>query len=163
MWIATPFGFLFKMEGVCNSLTIGNYVSFTFIFKVCTKSVVKLLIYEVVHWTTGSKNFNRNSNSSSSITHQNQNNHDMSCFLNKLTLHSSQIIFLILLIPKSFELCSDIHRLTCKILIRFVKESYPNCIVNPFSTGILWKIGITKKAKHPTLNASISKTKTNSE
>ena len=35
--------------------------------------------------------------------------------------------------------------------------------INPFSTGILWKIGITKKSKHPTLDASISKTKTNSE
>ena len=57
------------------------------------------------------------------------------------------------------------------------KGSPPDCVIklcdnwifkallwiNPFSTGILWKIGITKKAKHPTLNASISKSKTNSE
>ena len=36
-----------------------------------------------------------------------------------------------------------------------VIQSIPQSI-NPFSTGILWKLGITKKAKHPTLNASIS-------
>ena len=34
---------------------------------------------------------------------------------------------------------------------------------NPFSTGILWKIGITEKTKHPNLNASILKTKTISQ
>ena len=43
------------------------------------------------------------------------------------------------------------------------KGSNEYVTINPFSTRILWKIGITKKAKHLTLNASISKTKTNSE
>ena len=35
--------------------------------------------------------------------------------------------------------------------------------LNPFSAGILWKIGIKKKVKHPTLNDYISKTRTNLE
>ena len=48
-----------------------------------------------------------------------------------------------------------------KMLEAFLIKSI-DPFLNPFSTGILWKIGVTKKEKHTTLNACISKTKTNS-